>query len=154
MSARMKPRISRQRRQLMQREQHFQHKLSRPLPVAVDPPSTALFAQVQPDSRALPVLTLQNALSPDISAKATLTHISTLTMEQINHHINSRSLLICWLHSYEPLTTSQKQALSRIDLVIVLGDNSFEALNVVTAFTPEDVYHLARIFVASRRLCA
>jgi glycosyltransferase involved in cell wall biosynthesis len=158
MSARMKPRISRQRRQLMQREQHFQYRLALPLPITIDPSSATLFAQVQPNPRALPVLTFKPAsettLLPDCSSEAALVHLAALTTEPINRHTNSRSLLICWLHSYEPVSPPQKQALNQVDLVIVLGDNSLEAPNVVTASTPEDVYHLARIFVASRRLYA
>ncbi len=156
MSAQMKPRISRQRRWLMQREQKFQQNLHQPVVVAVDERTASLMANLQPDKRAVPPLEFRLITGllpfPPELTQAGLIHISQLNVELSAHAQENNWPLICWIGPDDLLTPGWLHDLSAVGLIIAPQADLLPVNNVVLASKPEDIYHLTRIFVASRRV--
>jgi hypothetical protein len=153
MSARMKPRISQQRRWLMQREQRFQQQLNLPLQVAVDELTAQLLDRVQVAQPSLPALSCQpyfpQLTHSDFSGTAVLVHVSSLNAEIVEHCRQMKWLLLSWLMPDNTLT-STSSIIAQADLIISGGHTLPGLNNVVIAAQPEDIYYLARVFMASR----
>jgi glycosyltransferase involved in cell wall biosynthesis len=148
-STHLKPRISRLRRWLMQREQLFQRQLTYPLLIAVDEVSAHLLAGVEPDQNALPRLNFTR-LSPDSlvdsSCQAVLVHSSSSQSDLIAWAKLTGRPFICWLNDDDNLHPSTPQP----DLILTLGHTNLDSDISLLASTPKDIYHLLRIFIATR----
>jgi hypothetical protein len=154
MSARMKPRISQQRRWLMEREQQFQQHLQHPLRLIGDEASAQLLTRFTISPTSLPRLEFVRPSTWPIileeSYDAVLVNANSLTDTLLAYRQNSTGRLLCWLNSDQAVTSPLFAALAQADLVITLGETTLNLPNAICAGQPEDVYHLARIFVASR----
>jgi hypothetical protein len=154
MSARLKPRISQQRRWLMKREQQFQQLLYQPVTVIIDDRSAQLLGNIQTTNRALPALNFtalaDTPSASQISAKAMLLHIANLNDDLVARCKASNYLLICWTSTETSISSPLKQALTQTDLLIAPEHSLPKFDNVVFTSKPEDIYHLTRIFVGAR----
>lgn len=146
LSHRLKPQISQLRRWLMKREQQFQRRLAYPLIIGVDEPSAKLFAGLQPDQRALPVLSFVPLNQPIASFDAVCLHSSAITSRLFRQLKQTLPPIICWLAPGDPVP----ELITQMDLVASLENSTLISGNTLFASTPEDIYHLLRIFVTAR----
>jgi len=88
---------------------------------------------------------------PTCYFKPTLIHISSLNNDIIKYCKTSKRPLLCWVTPEDSLSSSLRGSLSQIDLIVSFGITSLDsAKKVVCTQKVEDLYHLVRIFAASR----